>query len=50
VKKFVVFIVLMGIIQWSCEKEENTPIIIPSSPGNDGGTALHSPNLFYSKV
>ncbi|MDG1190981.1 MAG: hypothetical protein P8I75_05375 [Flavobacteriaceae bacterium] len=49
-KKFVVFVDLLGFTLGSCEKDENTPILIPSSPGNDGGTALHSPNPSYPKV
>ena len=39
-KKFVVLIVLVGLTQWSCVKDEDAPAIIPPSPGNDGGTAL----------
>jgi|SaaInl6LU_22_DNA_1037377.scaffolds.fasta_scaffold06150_5 hypothetical protein len=49
-KKFVVFVVLLGFTLGSCEKEKNTPILIPSSPGNDGGTALHAPDPSYPKV
>jgi len=48
-KKFVVFLALLGFTLGSCEKDENTLILIPSSPGNDGGTALHSPKP-YPKV
>jgi len=30
-KKFVVFVVLLGFTLGSCEKDENTPILIPST-------------------